>query len=120
MYRAIPTQPSCARAWVAAASAIASDGEAYNVVIDVEHPTMGRFAGSAVVFGFSDRVASRGQPLFWSLRGVSRCFWFFGPGRARFAGSAVVFGFSDLAVPRRFAGSAVIFGFSDLAVPRSG
>ena len=39
MYRGIPTQSSCARAWVAAASAIASDGEAYNVVIDVESPT---------------------------------------------------------------------------------
>jgi thymidylate synthase len=39
MYRGIPTQSSCARAWVEAASAIASDGEAYNVVIDVEDPT---------------------------------------------------------------------------------
>ncbi len=39
MYCAIPTQPSCARAWVTAASAIASDGEPYNVIIDVEHPT---------------------------------------------------------------------------------
>ena len=39
MYRGIPTQLSCARAWAAAASAIASDGEAYNVVIDVDNPT---------------------------------------------------------------------------------
>jgi len=38
MYLAIPTQQSCARAWVAAATAIASDVEAYNVVIDVEYP----------------------------------------------------------------------------------
>jgi hypothetical protein len=37
MYRGIPTQLSCARAWAAAASAIASDGEAYNVVIDVDN-----------------------------------------------------------------------------------
>lgn len=39
MYRGIPTQLSCARAWAAATSAIASDGEAYNVVIDVDNPT---------------------------------------------------------------------------------
>jgi thymidylate synthase len=39
MYHGIPTQPSCARAWVQAASAIVAGGEAYNVVIDVEDPT---------------------------------------------------------------------------------
>ncbi|SRR6266540_4400054 len=39
MYLGIPTQRSCARAWVAAASAlIKSSDEAYNVVIDVEDP----------------------------------------------------------------------------------
>lgn len=39
MYHCIPTQPSCARAWVAAASAIIETGdEGYNVVIDVEDP----------------------------------------------------------------------------------
>ena len=39
MYRAIPTQRSCARAWVAAASAIIEmRDEGYNVVIDVEDP----------------------------------------------------------------------------------
>ena len=39
MYRAIPTQRSCARAWVAAATAIiATRDEGYNVVIDVEDP----------------------------------------------------------------------------------
>jgi len=38
MYRAIPTQQSCARAWVAAAGAIIDSGEAYNVVIDVADP----------------------------------------------------------------------------------
>src|SRR5713226_1154806 len=39
MYLGIKTQPSCARAWVAAASAIiGSNDEGYNVVIDVENP----------------------------------------------------------------------------------
>ncbi|WP_420636611.1 hypothetical protein [Candidatus Palauibacter sp.] len=39
MYRAIPTERSCARAWVAAASAIIETGdEGYNVIIDVEDP----------------------------------------------------------------------------------
>lgn len=38
MYRGIPTQKSCARAWVAAASAISDTGEGYNVVIDVADP----------------------------------------------------------------------------------
>ena len=39
MYLAIPTERSCARAWVAAASAIIeTDDEGYNVVIDVEDP----------------------------------------------------------------------------------
>jgi thymidylate synthase len=38
MYLGIPTQKSCARAWVAAASAISQTGEGYNVVIDVTDP----------------------------------------------------------------------------------
>ena len=39
MYLAIPTERSCARAWVAAASAIiGTRDEAYNIVIDVEDP----------------------------------------------------------------------------------
>lgn len=39
MYRAIPTERSCALAWVAAASDIIETGdEGYNVVIDVEDP----------------------------------------------------------------------------------
>ncbi len=39
MYRGIPTQRSCARAWVAATSAIIETGDkGYNVVIDVEDP----------------------------------------------------------------------------------
>jgi thymidylate synthase len=39
MYLGIPTQRSCARAWVAAASGIIDNGdEGYNVVIDVEDP----------------------------------------------------------------------------------
>ena len=40
MYLAIPSQRSCARAWVAAASAICDQGEAYNVVIDVDDPAI--------------------------------------------------------------------------------
>jgi len=39
MFLPIPTQPTCARAWVAAASAISSAIDAYNVVIDVDYPT---------------------------------------------------------------------------------
>src|SRR4051794_19417802 len=39
MFTAIPTQPSSARAWVAAASAISAAVDAYNVVIDVDNPT---------------------------------------------------------------------------------
>ena len=39
MYLAIPPQRSCARAWVAAASALIEHGdETYNVVIDIEDP----------------------------------------------------------------------------------
>jgi hypothetical protein len=38
MFLAIPTQKSCARAWVAAATAVAERGDAYNVVIDVDRP----------------------------------------------------------------------------------
>lgn len=40
MYLPIPSQTSCARAWVAAASAIAKAGEAYNVIIDVDRPVV--------------------------------------------------------------------------------
>ncbi|HET6387279.1 MAG TPA: hypothetical protein VFJ58_28140 [Armatimonadota bacterium] len=39
MYLPIPTQSTCAKAWVAAASAISIPAEAYNVVIDVDDPT---------------------------------------------------------------------------------
>jgi len=39
MFLPIPTQPTCARAWVAAASAISAAADAYNVVIDVDNPT---------------------------------------------------------------------------------
>ena len=38
MYLGIPTQKSCARAWVAAASAIIDAGDGYNVVVDVADP----------------------------------------------------------------------------------
>ena len=39
MYLPIPTEKSCARAWVAAASALLNnENEAYNVVIDVQDP----------------------------------------------------------------------------------
>lgn len=38
MFLPIPTQKSCARAWVAAASTIAEQGKAYNVIIDVDSP----------------------------------------------------------------------------------
>jgi thymidylate synthase len=41
MYLPIPTERSCARAWVAAASTLIAQGnEAYNVIIDVEAPSI--------------------------------------------------------------------------------
>ncbi len=49
MFLAIPTQPTCARAWVAAASAISAAVDAYNVVIDVDNPTKFDDRESAVV-----------------------------------------------------------------------
>lgn len=50
MYRAIPTQRSCARAWVAAASAIIETrDEGYNVVIDVEDPVTHDERDNAVI-----------------------------------------------------------------------
>jgi thymidylate synthase len=39
MYLAVPTQRSCARAWVAASSALVErSDESYNVIIDIEQP----------------------------------------------------------------------------------
>lgn len=38
MHINLESQPSCARAWVAAASAIARSGEGYNVIIGVDDP----------------------------------------------------------------------------------
>ena len=49
MFLGIPTQPSCARAWVAAASAISGAIDAYNVVIDVDNATKFDERDSAVV-----------------------------------------------------------------------
>ena len=49
MFIAIPTQPTCAKAWVAAALAISSAVDAYNVVIDVDDPTQFDERDNAVV-----------------------------------------------------------------------
>ncbi len=50
MYRAIPTERSCARAWVAAASAIIeTSDEGYNVVIDIEDPCTHSARDNAVI-----------------------------------------------------------------------
>ncbi len=50
MYIGIPTQQSCARAWVAAASSIIKKGdEGYNVVIDVENPCDHDASDNAVI-----------------------------------------------------------------------
>jgi len=49
MFLGIPTQPTCASAWVAAASAIADVVEAYNVVIDVDDPTEFEDRDNAVI-----------------------------------------------------------------------
>lgn len=39
MYLPTPPQKSCARAWLAGASAIADTGEAYNVILDIDKPS---------------------------------------------------------------------------------
>jgi len=39
VYTSIPTQNSCARAWAAAAAALSTDREAYNVIVDVDKPS---------------------------------------------------------------------------------
>ncbi|MBL8792478.1 MAG: hypothetical protein JNM56_01095 [Planctomycetia bacterium] len=50
MYLCIPTQRSCARAWVAAAAAVIQAGDdAYNVVIDVEDPSNHDDADNAAI-----------------------------------------------------------------------
>lgn len=49
MYTAIETKPSCARAWVAAASAISASIEAYNVIIDVQDPVRHDPSDNAVI-----------------------------------------------------------------------
>lgn len=50
MYLPIPTQKSCARAWVAAASTVIARGdETYNVVIDVKDPWNHNDADNAVI-----------------------------------------------------------------------
>ena len=50
MYRAIPSERSCARAWVAASSAIIDTrDEGYNVVIDVEDPCTHSTQDNAVI-----------------------------------------------------------------------
>lgn len=49
MYLPISSQTSCARAWVAAASAIADAGDAYNVVIDIARPDIHDTRDDAVI-----------------------------------------------------------------------
>src|SRR5260370_32720499 len=49
MFLGIATEPTCARAWVVATTAISSDVEAYNVVIDVDDPTKFDERDNAVV-----------------------------------------------------------------------
>jgi hypothetical protein len=50
MYLPIPPQPSNARAWVAASSAVqAAGGEAYNVIIDIENPLAEDATDTAII-----------------------------------------------------------------------
>lgn len=49
MFIAIPTEPTCAKAWVAAASRISGAIDAYNVIIDVDNPTKFDDRDNAVV-----------------------------------------------------------------------
>ena len=49
MFLPIATEPTCARAWVAAASAISGAVNAYNVVIDVDDPTKFDDGDNAVI-----------------------------------------------------------------------
>jgi hypothetical protein len=61
MYLGINPQPSCASAWVAAASAIAKAGKAYNVVIDVDDPTKFDDRDNAVITLVDSFLRDRNQ-----------------------------------------------------------
>ncbi len=61
MFTAIPTESSCARAWVAAATAISSQVEAYNVVIDVDNPTKFDDRDNAVIERVDTFLRERNQ-----------------------------------------------------------
>jgi thymidylate synthase len=50
MYVPIPSQRSCARAWIAAATALVNEGgEAYNVIIDVDQPEVHDGQDNAII-----------------------------------------------------------------------
>jgi thymidylate synthase len=50
MYTPIATQPTSARAWLAAANAVqANDGEAYNVIVDIANPLAEEAVDAAII-----------------------------------------------------------------------
>jgi len=57
----IATQPTCARAWAAAASAISESAEAYNVMIDVDDPTQFDERDNAVIALVDTFLRDRGM-----------------------------------------------------------
>ena len=61
MYIPTQSQPSCARAWVTAATAIAPEGDGYNVVIDVEDPVALDERDNAVVQHVDSFLRERDQ-----------------------------------------------------------
>jgi len=62
MYLNVPTQPTCARAWAAAAMAVIRAGdEAYNVVIDVDDPTKFGDQDNEAITLVNDFLTAHGQ-----------------------------------------------------------
>jgi hypothetical protein len=62
MYAAVETQPSCARAWLAASRiVVAAGGEAYNVVIDVADPLVCNELDVAIIGTVDQFVRGHGR-----------------------------------------------------------
>jgi hypothetical protein len=61
MYLAIPSQPDCAAAWLAAVKAVNSkpDHEAHNVIVDVQNPTLGNTRKNPIVALVDDFLLDR-------------------------------------------------------------
>lgn len=71
MYVPVDPQPSCARAWAAAASAIADHGEAYNVIIDVDNPAVHDDTDHAVIALVDGFLRKRGDRSVYPISTVA-------------------------------------------------